>query len=249
MVKVIITATVLITGYMAGQAEWNKFCKPQVCNHCWSYMIRTLNPRGDSHFMRCSILTANDNCCPEKYNSKYNSKLFTVTQPCSPEDPPGKLVEHKQTKISIANCLTSSEEEDLSVKTTIELFDENSAANVCSPSGDCLDSRVSTEVSDRNTTDLTGTCNITVVKHATCQEILVTKTKDDLYKVGSYVVVLIVGIIFGAGVYAFKVYRKKDQLGLQYQHARRTSNHPDSRNKSPDSVTKSPDSVAIDLER
>ena len=67
---------------------------------------------------------------------------------------------------------------------------------------------------------------------------------------GSYVVVLIVGIIFGAGVYAFKVYRKKEQQDLQYQQARRTSNQisRNSRNKSPDSVTKSPDSVAIDLE-
>ena len=105
-----------------------------------------------------------------------------MKQPCSPDDPPAKLVEHKQTKISVENCFTSSEEEDLSVKTTIELFDENSAANVCSSSGDCLDSRVSTVVSAGNTTDLTGTCNITVIKHATCQEIQVTQTKDDLYK-------------------------------------------------------------------
>lgn len=223
--KTLLLMAFCASGILAGTKEWNRFCNMKVCNHCRSYLVRVMNPIGDKHYLRCSIITTNNNCC--QYDTDIRQNLFTDRQ-CKGA-PTEQLMEVYQKTVQIENCGTEQQNQTDLVTELDEVFDNFDLDNEVCPksSTDCLD--LSGEIKtfqDKIIQFNTTSCSITYKEMQTCGYIIEEKYNSDLITALTYASILLLGALFGAGVVAAVLWKKKDNKRLKTQLNRRRSLDP-----------------------
>jgi len=221
-----------------------KYCTERVCNHCWSYLLRVMNPLGDKHFVRCSILTANKDCCSSKSNSVH-SNVFTVKNPDCDGKPDSTLVKAKTIELTIEGCSSSSR----TINTTPELQDHeipndiSTLMNVFDPTE--LDVCSGNECISLNSPNVQvqqneKTCRVTYEEWETCAEVTKTHNTDQLKQGLVYTMIALIGSLVTLTFVWVIFWLRRDRVKLEKANSerRKSMGKSISPNNSPKNISK-----------
>jgi len=156
-----------------------------------------MHPSGDKHFMRCSILTANKDCCEN--SSAVHSNIFSDKNPNCDGQPGSTLVKTKTVEVTVEGCARSSRSVEPEFSETPEIEIPNDVAELMDDfEPEKLEMCYGTECINLDNSDIKirpaqSDCTVRYEQCETCAAVTKTHNTDKIMQGLVYTMIALIG--------------------------------------------------------